>query len=411
MLLAWLIWELWKSFVRLHYLTNQKWTLLEIKMSRMIAKPPQAMEQVFAGMHGASGAGNLIDQYWKGMLVAWFSLEVASTGGEVKFFIRTPSFFKNMVSALMYSQYPQIEINEVADYVNDMPAKLPDDDWNLYGGEYTFTKEDPYPIRTYKEFVIEDIQYETNKVDPLATFLEVMGSIKKEERIWFQILIRPAKDDWKIKGEELVHKLIGKEVKKKKSGMESLFEMLSEMVTGTAEQIGDMVINTGVEPKKDEKPKKEEKEKSVESLMQHLSPGKKDVVAAIEKKMAKLGFQTGIRFVYLAKNDAYSYANVAAMTGSMKQFNTQNLNGFKMANSVTVDYVMKQRREFTKKRRMFDYYKARAFFYPPYVGKPIIMNIEELATVYHFPGEVAETPAMARIESKKSSPPAGLPVG
>lgn len=379
-------------------------------MSRMIAKPPQAMEQVFAGMHGASGAGNLIDQYWKGMLPAWFSLEVASTGGEVKFFIRTPSFFKNMVSALMYAQYPQIEINEVADYVNDMPARLPDDEWNLYGGEYTFTKEDPYPIRTYKEFVIEDIQYETNKVDPLATFLELLGSIKKEERVWFQILIRPAKDDWKTKGEELVHKLIGKEVKKKKSGMESLFEMLSEMITGTAEQIGDMVIGTGVEPKKDEKPKKEEKEKSVESLMQHLSPGKKEVVAAVEKKMAKLGFQTGIRFVYLAKREVYSYANVAALSGSMKQFNTQNLNGFKGANSTSVDYVMKKRREFTLKRRAFDSYKARAFFYPPYVGKPIIMNIEELATVYHFPGEVAETPAMARIESKKSSPPSGLPV-
>ncbi len=384
---------------------------MEIKISRMIAKPPQAMEQVFAGMHGVARGGNLIDKYWEGFLPSWFSLEIVSTGGEVKFFIRTPTFFKNMVTALMYAQYPQIEINDVEDYVNDMPARLPDDEWNLYGGEFTFTKENPYPIRTYKEFVIEDIQYETNKVDPLATFLEVMGSIKKEERIWFQILIRPAKDDWKIKGEELVHKLIGKEVKKKKTGMDSLFEMLSDMVTGTMEQMGDIVIGTGVEPKKDEKPKKEEKEKSVESLMQHLSPGKKDVVAAVEKKMAKLGFETGIRLVYLAKKEVYSYSNVSAMVGSMKQFNTQNLNGFKTANSVTVDYFMKQRREFTKKRRMFDYYKARSFYYPPYVGKPIIMNIEELATVYHFPGEVAETPAMERIESKKSSPPAGLPIG
>ena len=56
---------------------------------------------------------------------------------------------------------------------------------------------------------------------------------------------------------------------------------------------------------------------------------------------------------------------------------------------------------------------ARILFYP---FKPTInlsgftLNIEELATLYHFPGEVAATPSIPRIDSVKGSSPSNLPV-
>ena len=38
-------------------------------------------------------------------------------------------------------------------------------------------------------------------------------------------------------------------------------------------------------------------------------------------------------------------------------------------------------------------YKRRSFFYTPFKTKPIVLNTEELATIYHFPGSmVAATP-------------------
>ena len=39
-----------------------------------------------------------------------------------------------------------------------------------------------------------------------------------------------------------------------------------------------------------------------------------------------------------------------------------------------------------------------------------ILNLEELATLYHFPGEVAATPTLPRIDSTKSSSPSNLPI-
>jgi len=41
---------------------------------------------------------------------------------------------------------------------------------------------------------------------------------------------------------------------------------------------------------------------------------------------------------------------------------------------------------------------------------PFIMNTEELATIYHFPGEVSKTPSLSRISAKKAEPPTNLPI-
>ena len=59
---------------------------------------------------------------------------------------------------------------------------------------------------------------------------------------------------------------------------------------------------------------------------------------------------------------------------------------------------------------MFDAYVNRSAFYKPHKRKTFILNTEELATVYHFPGSVVRTPALGRIESKKGEPSAGLPI-
>ncbi len=39
------------------------------------------------------------------------------------------------------------------------------------------------------------------------------------------------------------------------------------------------------------------------------------------------------------------------------------------------------------------------------------MTVEELATIFHFPGKVATTPTLGRIPSKRAEPPSNLPIG
>jgi hypothetical protein len=55
----------------------------------------------------------------------------------------------------------------------------------------------------------------------------------------------------------------------------------------------------------------------------------------------------------------------------------------------------------------------RSYFFPPYRNygcDPFILSTEELATIFHFPGNVSATPSLPKIASKKSEPPINLPI-
>jgi len=107
----------------------------------------------------------------------------------------------------------------------------------------------------------------------------------------------------------------------------------------------------------------------------------------------------------------------------MKQYNSNDLNGFKPSLYTDIDYPWQKYMNIGKnayfypggtriehlKWKLFDAYRRRGWFFPPYEREPFVLNTEELATLYHFPGRVAETPTFGRIESKKSEPPVNLP--
>jgi hypothetical protein len=113
------------------------------------------------------------------------------------------------------------------------------------------------------------------------------------------------------------------------------------------------------------------------------------------------------------------------MLGSFKQFNAPNLNGFKPEHLTKVKYEWMDRsgkKVQEIKGDFLDAYKDRAYFWrplkkfrmllPPVVKdrKKFILNTEELATIYHYPGRVSGTPSVERVQSKKAVPPSNLPM-
>ena len=42
-------------------------------------------------------------------------------------------------------------------------------------------------------------------------------------------------------------------------------------------------------------------------------------------------------------------------------------------------------------------------------SKTQVMNVEEIATLWHFPGQMLKVPTLERIESKEAAPPTNLP--
>lgn len=389
--------DTWLKYVRAFSVLNTKWLLLEVKVPRDVAKSPKAMESIFAGIHATAKGGNLIDRYWKGTFSPWFSLEIVGNATGVHFFVWTPAFYRKMIEAQVYAQYPSSEVKEIDDYTKNFPKILPNKDFDLWGTEFIHTKPDAYPIRTYEEdFNIEKVspKEEATKIDPLSSLVEFLGGLSEGENIWIQMIVRSSGDAWKKEGEALAAKIAGREPKVQEP-------LLTKIVFGMSNLFG---VGVTLSEKKDEKAPK----------IASLTPGEKDVLTLLEKNISKIGFDTGIRWIYLARRDSYNPLAIPAMMGIFKQYASPALNSFRPNKKVTtsVDYFLKKTLEAKLKSRIYNAYRLRSFFHPPYAkkSKPIVLSSSELATIYHFPGEVVGAPAFGRIEAKKGAPPTNLPM-
>lgn len=361
-------WKFWLHYIRLRNIENINWVLLEIKLPREITKSPAAMEIIFNTMH-QTRKGSAVVQLWEGFQRVWFSLEIASFGGQIHFYIYTQEGFKSLIEHQIYAQYPGIEIEEVEDYTKNILA-YDEEGLKFYAAEFALEKEDAYPIKTYIDYGLDKLQNEEEqKNDPMTSLLEFMGSLKNSEQMWFQIMVRATKSKtWKESGKALVDKIMKRDKEKDSTEMVNFASLA-------------------------------------------ISPGERLVVEAIERNISKIGFDVCIRTAYFAGKDDYRGAMRGILTGLMKQYNSANLNGFNLTNATAyVDYFFPETRQTWKKRRMFDAYLRRSSFYSPHKRKLFVLNTEELATIYHFPGSVARTPTLSRIESKKGEPPASLPI-
>lgn len=392
--------DTWRAYVRTHFIFSKKYILLEVKVPREVAKSPKAMESIFAGIHGTRRMGNMLEQWWEGWITSWFSFEIVGDERGVHFYIWTNTFFKRMIESQIYAQYPSAEISEAEDYTKNMPEALPNDEWNLFGSELVLTKPDAYPIKTYEEFNLEkvSVKEEETKIDPLSALIEFLGVLKGSEKVWIQMLVEPADDKWKTEGDALMAKIVGKEVKSKPSFLSSFLGAIDGLVGA--------VLNIGAS---------EVAKKSAQfPRMMALTPGERELVESVEKNMAKLGFRVCIRWMYLARRDEYNLIAVPGIMGVFKQFASQNLNSFGLNKKITtsIDYFLVNYRNTRRKIRLYNSYRLRSVFHPPYnaLSKPCILSTSELATVYHYPGGVAAAPALARIEAKRGSPPPNLPV-
>ncbi len=387
-------WHMWVKYIRHDNIRNLKWQLLQIRVPQDVFKSPAAMEIFLANaLFQTGGVGTWYQKYWVGNIPAAFSLEIVSIEGRVFFFIWAQDKFRPIIEAQLYAQFPQIEVVETEDYTDMIPPYNKSADWNMYGSEFLLTKDDPYPIKTYVDFGLDKATgslEEEEKIDPISPTIEYLGSLGKGEQLWIQIIIQAAnwgrypdpdhwfkKITWKKLGENIIKKL------------------------------------------------KVDQQKPLKDTTSPARPtkGEQDLITALERSITKYGFDTAIRAIYLAHKDMFKAIHVTGLLGLWKQFNSGNMNAFKVGNNTGFDYPWQDfsgNRAAKLKAEMLEAYRSRGYFHYPWKSahvagkhlfrKPFVLNTEELATIYHFPGRVLETPTFKRIDSKKAEPPANLPM-
>lgn len=401
--------ELWVSIRQTKNTINWQWTLLAVDVPPDTIQGPKAVEQIFSQLSGAHSGPNIGEKYWQGAKQRWFSLEIISLEGYIQFLVYTEAKFRDLVEAAVYAQYPMAEITEVEDYVSAIPDKYPNETHNMFGIEFGLAEEDAYPIRTYPDFEQKPSpDPDITLYDPMAAILENFTRIGVGENLWLQIILEPVSGKWKEKGIGLVKsslqakgsKLVKSLIENKKPTAKQPFIM--QLLNGLFTELLN-VINPPAEA-----PKKKEEKKDAAGKITDLSPGVRDTIVSIEKKIAKIGFKTKIRILYAAENSVFNPSRcLEGFTGAMNQFSYPGRNALVPKLLTSAHYGFKNYRLAEIKRKFVTAYKKRKIK----IGKnPYILNIEELATLWHFPLPLVKPPLLQKTASKRAEPPINLPI-
>ena len=405
-------WKLWLHYIQQDFISGIEFVLLEIVPPRDVLRSPQAMELFITNAlyHFSYKGGK--EEYWQGAVWFWFSLEIASIDGQVHFYIRTPTRVRGLIETQMYAQYPQAQVKAVEDYTLSVDEVSPESAWDGWGCEFGLLKPEAFPVKTYVDFGLDKDPKEEFKVDPVSAVVELFGSLQKGEQMWLQIVITPSKKTWHTRGT-----WFGKHdwVAESRFVMERWLKPYTRLQTG---------IDGGV--------------------AKEIRPpdAYKNALAAMNLKTGKLGFETGVRIMYVAKKEVFDMSNRRNIRLIFRQYERPDCNGFNRINSAQADrysgiFPASKETIMLLANRMLHEYRERAFFHLPlrhhifgqnhwdwpipqvftlsgiikaYVHhQTFVLNTEELATMWHFPGQIMRVPTLERIESKEASPPTNLP--
>lgn len=383
----------YKQHLNVH---SWKWVLLAIDIPPMNVQTPKAVEQMFNQLSGAFNNPDLEERFIQGFKQRWFSFEIISIEGYIQFLVRTEERFRDLVEAAVYAQYSDAEITEVEDYVNYVPSRYPNEEYDVWGADFGLSEHFGRPIRSYTEFE-HKISKDTVLKDPMGTFLESFSRIGPGEQMWFQILVEPISSSWKEEVIKKMTEIAGGAHAHGHGGFSDVLDNFPTYANRTLEFVGDQVF--GREPSEHDEHKEEKKE---------LSPGQGKILEGMETKIQKIGFKTKMRGVYVARKEVFKpERGVNALIGAVTQFNIPNSNSLVPVYKTVAAFFFKQSRRNFRKNLLIKAYKNRKM---KSGGNPFILNIEELASVWHFPMSHVKTPLVQKATGKRAEPPSGLPV-
>ncbi len=386
--------EIYMIRIQLRWAKKQKSVMLAIDVPKNNEQSPKAVENIFAHLYGMKASLDAKDLYITGKFPQSASFEIVSIGGDIRFYIRVPMKYRDLIESAIYSQYPNAEITEAEDYAKQFPRKFPHEKYEAFGCDFELDKPDYYPIRTYVQFehglMIEEFK------DPMSLILETLSNIKKDEVMALQILVTPLGDSWRKKGDLAVKKMLGKAPPEKKGLLGGIGDLAHEFVSYAASG-GASTAPGG---------KKDDATSSLKLL--NMSPGERHVIEAIEMKLGKPGYPSKFRYIHFAPHEIFQN-KYGVVKGFLKQFAVLDCNGFgSVSKTMPKKNYWYHRMARPRKQRLL----MRAFCERDgqYGGPKYILNTEELATLWHFPVMTVKAPLVKKTEAKKAEPPRGLPI-
>ena len=316
-----------------------------------------AMEQFYASFSGLKTSG------WRKFIYGQprITVEIANTirQEEVGFYFAVPRGMEKRAERYIQGIYPQAEIERCEkDYNPFVPGG------RSVGGYLKLEKDVFLPINTYP----------TLSVDPLGQITNTLANIFPEEGAAVQIVIKTASKHWQTEGKEAVRLL---------SEGKSFADVRQEMGVGLKLRKEVTNLMSPANQFETEK-KKDESVKKIDEVM----------LEQVKKKTQKTFFSANIRVLASSQDESSAERILDSLIGAFGQYGLAQGNEFK--------FIRLQKRAL---KRMLYNFSLRAF--DP--KKSIILNTEELASLYHLALENIQTPKIKKLKVIKAPLPIELP--
>lgn len=419
-------------FQRHRYHQKQKYVCLTVRVSKENETGPIVAEQIFSTLHSIHYKLSFLDRL-KGVSRDQVSFELAHVDNSIRFYIYTPERLKNLLEGQIYAQYPDVEIFEVTDYTQESPleianVELPENEseekaiikaknplgpkrddafkkvsthTHAVSTELSFRDPDIYPIKRYPQF--ED-KLTRVAVDPISGITASLAKLNHPaDQAWIQVIVRPLDDKWRIlfiKCLRLLNKNLFGNIEKLQKIYTRMFCTRNKTyrilfffpiyfifwlqgITAGMKKInisatGDTQGSSDHDDLRDEMSMRHDRETSTGAALD---------------KVTRLLFEVTIRIIYIPeeKNLEQAKVKVREIAGSFTQFSIPHLNSFGLRNLKT------------GQTPIIEYQKRQ-------LKNSLVMNNEELATIYHMPNMTVQTPHIYWVRSRKLEPPRELPV-
>jgi hypothetical protein len=280
--------------------------------------------------------------------------------GQITFYMAIPVYLIDYIRQQLLAKYPHCQIEEVPDY----------NIFNRQGfvscGSLKLAKHYMFPILTYKQM---------NNVDPLVSVIGTLSKFGEGQTGAIQLVMRSAKGSWRKKGVKVASEMHqGKNLKKAMASAGGGF--LGGVLGKPSDWTGQL---------------KNKSEKTPEQY--RLTPMEEQMAKSIEEKASKAGLDVNIRMVSFAPSEITAKDNLRRMIDSFSQFSSyQYANGFKGVvkadgKKLIHDFIF---RNFDEKTSM-------------------VLNTEELSSLWHLPLPDTEVPRIAWLMARKLPPPLNIP--
>ncbi len=316
-----------------------------------------AAENLFASIGGLRAQRGLA-AFWRGR-TDHVTFEIVAQRGVISFYVVVPAALLRYTQEMILAQYPSAQLEAVPDYGLFRPTSV------VRGCALMLTREYLFPLKTYAQM----------EGDPLNAITNSLRKLAERDAAAVQVVVRSARREWHTWGAQVAKDVqegegLAAAVSRHAPGF-TLGKVLGFFSTRRSGQTAN--------PREPQRPTQ-------------LTPMTQETVKAVEQKTSKAGLDVNVRLIVSSSDGVDAERALRDLAEAFNQFTA-----YQYGNSLRPRPV--PRGELTD-----------AYLFRRYLPRwRMLLNAEELASLYHFPTPYADTPNLEWLGAKKQAAPTTLP--